>query len=181
MANICEAQPDSAEPEGQAAAGKSLQHAQTTGLWLSRDQIVGQGDDEQGRQEDEDKGEVETARQGQVGVEGVAVIDLRFEPQSPDTQDVGETSSMPRAAKAKREGGSHVGAEADDHYVRYVVARLAAYQNVWWSMANESDLLKTKTDADFDRMFQLVQAQDPTVDYARSITGDSSMTTASHG
>ena len=58
-------------------------------------------------------------------------------------------------------GFEEMGAEADDHYVRYVVARLAAYQNVWWSLANEYDLLKTKTDADFDRMFQLVQAQDP--------------------
>jgi hypothetical protein len=50
---------------------------------------VEQGDDEQGRKEDKDKGEVETARQGQFGVEGVAVIDLRFEAQGPDTQDVG--------------------------------------------------------------------------------------------
>jgi hypothetical protein len=58
-------------------------------------------------------------------------------------------------------GFEEMGAESDDHYVRYVVARLAAYRNVWWSLANEYDLLKTKTDADFDRMFQLVQAQDP--------------------
>lgn len=58
-------------------------------------------------------------------------------------------------------GFEEMGADADDHYVRYVVARLAAYRNVWWSLANEYDLLKTKTDADFDRMFQLVQAQDP--------------------
>lgn len=51
--------------------------------------------------------------------------------------------------------------EADDRYVRYVVARLAAYRNVWWSMANEFDILKTKTDTDWDRLFQLVQASDP--------------------
>lgn len=58
-------------------------------------------------------------------------------------------------------GFEEMAAEADDHYVRYVVARLAAYRNVWWSLANEFDLLKTKTDSDFDRLFQLVQSQDP--------------------
>ena len=30
-------------------------------------------------------------------------------------------------------------AEADDRYLRYAVARLAAYRNVWWSLANECD------------------------------------------
>jgi hypothetical protein len=51
--------------------------------------------------------------------------------------------------------------QADDRYLRYVVARLAAYRNVWWSMANEFDLMKAKTDADWDRMFQVVAASDP--------------------
>lgn len=58
-------------------------------------------------------------------------------------------------------GFEEMGAEADDHYVRYIIARLSAYRNVWWSLANEYDLLKSKTDADFDRMFQLVQTEDP--------------------
>ncbi len=49
----------------------------------------------------------------------------------------------------------------DDNYLRYIVARLAAYHNVWWSMANEYDLIRSKTDADWDRMFQLVQHEDP--------------------
>jgi len=36
-------------------------------------------------------------------------------------------------------------AAADDRYLRYVIARLAAYRNVWWSLANEYDfLLNTK-------------------------------------
>ncbi|HVS71420.1 MAG TPA: DUF5060 domain-containing protein [Phycisphaerae bacterium] len=54
-----------------------------------------------------------------------------------------------------------MGAENDDRYARYVVARLGAYRNVWWSLANEFDLGKTKTDADWDRLFQIVQASDP--------------------
>ena len=34
------------------------------------------------------------------------------------------------------------GAAVDDRYLRYVVARLAAYRNVWWSLANEYDFRK---------------------------------------
>jgi hypothetical protein len=65
-------------------------------------------------------------------------------------------------------GFDQMSAETDDRYVRYVVARLAAYRNVWWSMANEFDLMKQKTDADFDRMFQIVRDEDPS-DHLRSI------------
>ena len=32
----------------------------------------------------------------------------------------------------------------DIHFIRYVVARLGAYSNVWWSMANEWDFVKCK-------------------------------------
>jgi hypothetical protein len=52
-------------------------------------------------------------------------------------------------------------AASDDRYVRYVVARLAAYRNIWWSMANEFDHMHSKTEADWDRMFQIVRADDP--------------------
>ena len=51
--------------------------------------------------------------------------------------------------------------DADDRYLKYVVARLAAYRNVWWSMANEYDFLKAKKEADWDRFFQIVQRSDP--------------------
>ena len=52
-------------------------------------------------------------------------------------------------------------AASDDRYLRYIVARLAAYRNVWWSMANEWDLCKSKTLADWDRYFRIVQEEDP--------------------
>ncbi|MCD6290429.1 MAG: DUF5060 domain-containing protein, partial [Anaerolineae bacterium] len=51
--------------------------------------------------------------------------------------------------------------EVDDRYLRYAVARLAAYRNVWWSMANEYDHVKAKTMADWDRFFRIVQESDP--------------------
>ena len=49
----------------------------------------------------------------------------------------------------------------DDRYLRYVVARLAAFRNVWWSLANEYDFMKQKHESDWDRFFQIVQATDP--------------------
>lgn len=61
-------------------------------------------------------------------------------------------------------GYSKMGAENDDRYVRYMIARLSAYRNVWWSMANEYDLMihnKEKTMEDFDRFFQIFQNEDP--------------------
>ena len=34
-----------------------------------------------------------------------------------------------------------------------MIARLAAYRNVWWSLANEYDFMKTKDLAEWDRVF----------------------------
>ncbi len=60
-----------------------------------------------------------------------------------------------------RWGYAAMPAEADDHYLSYVIARLGAYRNIWWSLANEFDLMKAKTSADFDRLFHIVEAEDP--------------------
>ncbi len=57
---------------------------------------------------------------------------------------------------------------SDDRYVRYVVARLSAFRNVWWSLANEFDLLFDKTEADWERWAGIVQRWDAT-DHLRSI------------
>jgi hypothetical protein len=51
--------------------------------------------------------------------------------------------------------------EADDRYLRYVVARLAAYRNIWWSLANEWDFMKEKRESDWDRMLHVVRDADP--------------------
>jgi hypothetical protein len=58
-------------------------------------------------------------------------------------------------------GYKAMGAEADDFYLRYAVARLSAFRNVWWSIANEYDLVKSKTMSDWDRFFRITQAEDP--------------------
>jgi hypothetical protein len=50
---------------------------------------------------------------------------------------------------------------ADELYLRYVLARMSAYPNIWWSLANEFDLMKGKSVQDFDRFFHVVEAHDP--------------------
>jgi hypothetical protein len=49
----------------------------------------------------------------------------------------------------------------DERYLRYVTARLSAYRNVWWSVANEWDLVKHKKIADWDRYFEILREADP--------------------
>ncbi len=49
----------------------------------------------------------------------------------------------------------------NQRFVRYMVARFAAYQNIWWSLANENSYIKHLSDEDFDRYFQIVQQYDP--------------------
>ena len=63
-----------------------------------------------------------------------------------------------------RWGYALMGAEADERYLRYAVSRLASYRNVWWSVANEWDLVKGKTTPEWDRYFRILQESDP---YAR--------------
>lgn len=67
-----------------------------------------------------------------------------------------------------RWGFTNMGQEADDRYLRYITARLSAYANVWWSLANEYDIMNSKSIADWDRFFQIVQANDP-YNHLRSI------------
>ncbi len=58
-------------------------------------------------------------------------------------------------------GFNAMDAAGDERYIRYVVARFGAYRNVWWSLCNEFDFLRTKTDAEWDRLGVLVAACDP--------------------
>ena len=58
-------------------------------------------------------------------------------------------------------GFKSMGADADDRYLKYAIARLSAYRNVWWSLANEYDLIRSKTMTDWDRFFRIVSECDP--------------------
>jgi hypothetical protein len=59
-------------------------------------------------------------------------------------------------------------AEVDDRYLRYVIARFSAFRNVWWSLANEFDLLRKKTSTDWDRFARIIEERDA-FDHMRSI------------
>jgi hypothetical protein len=58
-------------------------------------------------------------------------------------------------------GFDRMPAEADDRYLQYVVARLSAYRNVWWSLANEWDFMRRKKESDFVRFGEIVSRDDP--------------------
>ncbi len=60
-----------------------------------------------------------------------------------------------------RWGFSKMSAEDNDAYLRYTAARLSAYRNVWWAMANEYDLLRHLTVADWERMAAVICQSDP--------------------
>lgn len=60
-----------------------------------------------------------------------------------------------------RWGFSQMDAECDSLYWKYVIARLAAYRNVWWSLANEYDLFPSKTVADWERIARILCEKDP--------------------
>jgi hypothetical protein len=53
-------------------------------------------------------------------------------------------------------------ARQDMRYARYLVTRLTAYRNVWWSMANEYDfLLDAKPMEQWDLYFRIIGQSDP--------------------
>lgn len=50
----------------------------------------------------------------------------------------------------------------DYRYLKYLVARLAAHRNVWWSLANEYDfMLDVKPMQRWDRFFHIIEENDP--------------------
>ena len=59
-----------------------------------------------------------------------------------------------------RWGFSELGADANERYVRYLVRRLAAYPSVWWSLANEYDLLPDITTDDWERIATVIAEED---------------------
>lgn len=50
--------------------------------------------------------------------------------------------------------------EQNIRYLRYLLARVSAYHNVWWSMANEFDVMH-KPDEEWEQYFRVIQSYDP--------------------
>ncbi|MFK7771661.1 MAG: DUF5060 domain-containing protein [Saprospiraceae bacterium] len=51
--------------------------------------------------------------------------------------------------------------EMDIRYIKYITARLSSFKNIWWSLANEWNFLKSKTPADWHTLIETVTAADP--------------------
>ncbi|MCT7680708.1 MAG: DUF4038 domain-containing protein, partial [Lactobacillus crispatus] len=70
-----------------------------------------------------------------------------------------------------RWGFARMGLENNLHYLKYVIARLASYKNVWWALANEFDLMDLVGQiplGDWDKIGQFVHEKDPS-DHLESI------------
>lgn len=71
-------------------------------------------------------------------------------------------------------GVDNMDADTDAFYLRYVIARLASFRNVWWSLCNEYDFNKYKSIPEWDRLLQLTQRYDP-YQHLRSIHNGTKM------
>ena len=60
-----------------------------------------------------------------------------------------------------RWGFSSMSRTTVDMYIRYIIARFSAYKNVWWSIANEYDLVKGRSMSDWDHYIDMFVGNDP--------------------
>jgi hypothetical protein len=60
-----------------------------------------------------------------------------------------------------RWGFSNMTEEDNERYIQYIIARFAAYKNVWWSMANEFDFIGSKNLEDWDGYIRYFAENDP--------------------
>ena len=84
-----------------------------------------------------------------------------FEQQVRELLDLGIEADIILFHTYDRWDFENMDAESDDRYIRYAVARLAAFRNVWWSLANEYDFMPSKAESDWDRFFQIIRDYDP--------------------
>ncbi|SCP97418.1 DUF5605 domain-containing protein [Anaerobium acetethylicum] len=83
-----------------------------------------------------------------------------FEERVKDLMDLGIEADIIVMHPYDRWGFSEMDAECDDLYWNYVIARLSAYRNVWWSLANEYDLFPKKTTEDWERYASIICEKD---------------------
>ncbi len=90
-----------------------------------------------------------------------------FEQRVADLSDLGIEADIILFHPYDRWGFAGMEDEIDDYYLKYVVARLSAYRNVWWSMANEWDAVGCKakglpdSSPVWDELGAVLSAEDP--------------------
>ncbi|ALS28567.1 alpha-L-rhamnosidase [Paenibacillus sp. 32O-W] len=78
-----------------------------------------------------------------------------------DLLDLGIEADLILFHPYDRWGFASMSAETDDFYLRYAIARLSSFRNIWWSLANEYDLMSSKSSKDWDRFFRILLECDP--------------------
>lgn len=58
-------------------------------------------------------------------------------------------------------GFAKMSKEQDINYLNYVVTRLSHFKNIWWSLANEFDLMPQKSIEDWETYARVVMGNDP--------------------
>ena len=83
-------------------------------------------------------------------------------------QDLGIEADLIVMHPYDRWGFSKMTVEEDNLYWKYVIARYAAFRNVWWSLANEYDLMPQKKISDWEHYASVICEKDP-YNHLRSI------------
>lgn len=91
-----------------------------------------------------------------------------FEKQIGKLQELGIEADLILFHPYDRWGFSTMSREQNLRYIRYAVARLSAYSNIWWSMANEWDLFRGRSLSDWEDYAAEIVKWDP-VGHLRSI------------
>jgi hypothetical protein len=60
-----------------------------------------------------------------------------------------------------RWGFDSLSMDVNQRYIKYLVARLSSFRNIWWSMANEYDYVKNKSHEDWLTLTKAVYKADP--------------------
>lgn len=85
-----------------------------------------------------------------------------FETQVGRLRDMGIEADIIIFHPYDRWGYADMSAEQDYRYVAYLAARLGAYRNVWWSLANEYDfLLDSKPVEQWENYATILEKEDP--------------------
>ena len=84
-----------------------------------------------------------------------------FEKRIEDLMNLGIEADLIIMHPYDRWGFAEMTAEQDDLYWNYVIARFVAYRNVWWSLANEYELMLKKSLKDWERYAEIICEKDP--------------------
>lgn len=84
----------------------------------------------------------------------------RFDRHIRKLRDMGIEADIILMHPYDRWGLNDMNKEACDLYIRYMTARYGAYRNVWWSLANEYDIISTKSEDDWERYAAIICEKD---------------------